>query len=1258
MFNGRGTIRLIMDMQACQTAGSANRGVGRYSHNLFKAILELKSEIEVNILTTSYLPHTVEPLTLPSNRVIRLPELPDWPTTRQYVGGEQENLDAQAYSAVISPLNSDVIHVSHVFEGFSERVALPAFNRKPPGQIYSATLHDLIPLIYQKHYFQSDVFRKWYLSRLAWLRQADLLLANSESSRQDAINLLGIDSWRIVTIHGGVASHFVPAQDSYTLKQSLAKRFNLRSRFVLYAGGDDYRKNISGAIAAYAGISTKIRRDCNLVIVCAMEDQRKSMYLDEARKNGLQDNDVLITGFISENELVSFYQTCDAFIFPSLYEGLGLPVLEAMACGAPVIGGNNSSIKEIIAKEDALFDADSTTSITKRLTQLLSDAHFSQQLRDYGISRVKDFSWGKSAKIALEAFYEATARVRSVGVSTAQCGLLKRKRLAILTPLPPCRSGIADYNAEFLPYLARHFDVDLYVEGYDVSSEHITVAYRIFNVSKFSIVAHNYDAILYEIGNSEFHVHMLPLLRRFPGVVGLHDAYLSGMYGYIDFNCGNAGSYLQEMIFSHGPRARRFFAPCQKTQEPNGAAMVELPCTKRVLDMATGIISHSPYNLTVAQECYPEGWSAPYRIIPQMVVPVKLWSPAKKADVKKELGFSDSDVLVTTFGHITWTKWGDRLLNAFFTMPELAGRNQVYLIFAGELANDDFGRNLKQSIDKSALKNRVNITGYLSKENFEKYLHISDVAIQLRTKSRGGTPKGVLDCLAHGVPVIVNNDASYTDYPDNVVYKLPADPTVQEIASALVLLLSDDNVKTQFSVAGLNHVRTQHDPACCAAAYASAIHEFTERARQCDLETNFSAFSPHIAACNDPNAAAMTTSVWLHSIASPEFMRCRLFIDVSHISEFDHGTGIQRVVREIVHALYCSNRSGFEPIAVELVEGHLRLAADWLTNQGILLPFEKSAASAGCEISFKAGDVLLMLDSSWARYREFYPSFEKARANGVPIYTVIYDLLPIILPCGNFVDGGREWFSGWFNDACKESDGLICISQAVADDVATQLDAIPELSVRPKIGYWHLGANFIVNTETPENGTTLEDVDKPYLLMVGTIEPRKSHLVALEAMELLWDEGHSLKLCIAGKEGWMVSDLMERLRNHPMLGTKLFLFEKPTDTEISCLYTNAAALLFLSKGEGFGLPLVEAANYGTPIVCSDIPVFHEIAADFATYVEHTDSCRLATDLRDWFLKYKSGNLPDTRSMPRLTWEQSAEELLDVAVNNRWYRGKK
>jgi glycosyltransferase involved in cell wall biosynthesis len=451
----RRSVRILFDMQACQTVGSAQRGIGRFSQALFKAITAAAPPREIYALGSS---QHVFPLTLdsfPENRQYSVGPLPDWNTARDFEGGEQDSLDAAVWRAVADRINPDIVHVSHVFEGMGDRYPLPRASKRPTGQVLSATLYDLIPLRFAQHYFQDSRVERWYRHRLQWLRQADLLLSISESSRQDAIDLLGLDPSRIVTIHGGISAHFKPVADPVAARERLCARYGInRRRFILYTGGDDHRKNLQGAIEGYAELPHEVRQSTQLVIVCAIEPHRKEMFLDFARKSGVQTNDVLFVGFVPEDDLVAFYSTCDLFVFPTLYEGLGLPVLEAMACGAPVIGGNNSSIRELISDAEARFDAARPSAIAESIYRVLTDATFADRLRREGLVQATRFTWERSAHIALEAFDTALREKREAGTRAAQSGWLKRMRIAMFTPLPPCRSGIADYNAQFLPFLA------------------------------------------------------------------------------------------------------------------------------------------------------------------------------------------------------------------------------------------------------------------------------------------------------------------------------------------------------------------------------------------------------------------------------------------------------------------------------------------------------------------------------------------------------------------------------------------------------------------------------------------------------------------------------------------------------------------------------------------------------------------------------------------------------------------------------------
>src|SRR5262245_33422183 len=301
------SLRILLDLQACQTASSGPRGIGRYSHALFAAILEEARDREIFVHLADQLPNVVNLAGLSESRVIRSPALPAWESPRDFLGGERDSLDSLSFSAFIGSIGADIVHISHVFEDLGNRVTLPSFAQRAAGQVYSATLYDLIPLVFQAQYFQDEVFRKWYLARVEWLKKADLLLAISESSRRDAIELLGIQPWRIVTIHGGVSPRFRPPPNVRAVSSQLKKRFGLRNRFILYTGADDYRKNMTGAIEGYAAVPAQLRENCQLVIVCSIHDSRMRTYVDFERSVGLTSDDVVMTGVVWEDDLGALF---------------------------------------------------------------------------------------------------------------------------------------------------------------------------------------------------------------------------------------------------------------------------------------------------------------------------------------------------------------------------------------------------------------------------------------------------------------------------------------------------------------------------------------------------------------------------------------------------------------------------------------------------------------------------------------------------------------------------------------------------------------------------------------------------------------------------------------------------------------------------------------------------------------------------------------------------------------------------------------
>lgn len=165
--------------------------------------------------------------------------------------------------------------------------------------------------------------------------------------------------------------------------------------------------------------------------------------------------------------------------------------------------------------------------------------------------------------------------------------------------------------------------------------------------------------------------------------------------------------------------------------------------------------------------------------------------------------------------------------------------------------------------------------------------------------------------------------------------------------------------------------------------------------------------------------------------------------------------------------------------------------------------------------------------------------------------------------------------------------------------------------------------------------------------MMGTLDPSKGHAFVLDAFELLWKCDVNASLVIVGKQGWMVEALVERLRQHTELNKRLFWFDDISDEQLEAAYVSSLCLIAASYGGGSGLPLIEAAQHKLPIIARDIPVFREVAGDHAFYFNTTEPEQLAQSIKQWLDLYANKEHPMSNNMPWLTWQQSAQQLLEA-----------
>ncbi|WP_232291075.1 glycosyltransferase family 4 protein [Burkholderia ubonensis] len=387
-----------------------------------------------------------------------------------------------------------------------------------------------------------------------------------------------------------------------------------------------------------------------------------------------------------------------------------------------------------------------------------------------------------------------------------------------------------------------------------------------------------------------------------------------------------------------------------------------------------------------------------------------------------------------------------------------------------------------------------------------------------------------------------------------------------------------------------------------------------------------------------------------------KFMRHRLFFDVTELAEFDKGTGIQRVTRALLHALRQKTPVDWKviPVRGDGVKGHF-VTATALAERQLAGNLDPSVEIA---IEPAKGDIFLSVDLAYNITPSLRQELVRFRAHGVGVYFVVYDLIPLMYP--EWFEGTNAWFEGndylklfnfWFECVREESDGMICISDAVRKDVISWLERFPPTRRdQPKLEYFHLGSD--ITESLPSRGlpTNAQDVlaqlkSSTTFLMVGTLEPRKGHELALDAIEKLWADGRDVKLVFVGRAGWKVEHLTERIKRHSNLNRRLFWLDGISDEYLRQVYMASSALFALSLAEGFGLPLVEAAHFKLPLIVRDIPVFREICRNAATYFSGESSEDLKALLVEWLAKRNSGQcrLPD--GMKVLSWPESAQQLM-------------
>jgi len=267
---------------------------------------------------------------------------------------------------------------------------------------FIVTIHDISILLFPKNH--SVRFRIYYYNLLKYIaKKATKIITVSNNSKKDICNYLDVPEEKIEVIYGAVEENCF-SKNSDKSNQKILKKYGIKNKFILYSGGMGARKNLKVLVKAFAEIQKNAKEKYDLVLT-GEKNIITNQLSNLTKELGIRKN-VIFTGYILEKDLSSLYHSAELMVYPSLYEGFGFPLLEAMICGTPIICSNSSSLPEVVGDAALLVDTQDYIQLSNAIIEVLNNETLKIELLRKGIVRVKKFSWKKSAKKLLSVLEE------------------------------------------------------------------------------------------------------------------------------------------------------------------------------------------------------------------------------------------------------------------------------------------------------------------------------------------------------------------------------------------------------------------------------------------------------------------------------------------------------------------------------------------------------------------------------------------------------------------------------------------------------------------------------------------------------------------------------------------------------------------------------------------------------------------------------------------------------------------------------------
>ena len=512
-------MNIAFDATAILGPGSRNRGIGNYNVAQFNEILKQDKENQyfcINYFDVSIFGEETK-------NYNNLTEEMLWCGEDLFLSRSPDYIEVfgDMIKHFILRNEIDVFYITSPFDGhvFSYKKEWFA-DAKVMVMVY-----DIIPLLMIDDYLNNYNTLRDYLNRTEVFLFADKILTISECAKHDVSKVIGVDENKIDVIYGAPSDMYKKIHINDNEREELFSKFDIIDEFIFCSAGDDRRKNVDGVISAYFKLPKELIEKYQLVVTCSLTPENLKRH-NEMVTNLQLESRVIFTNFVEAQELIYLYNLATIMVFPSKYEGFGLPVVEAFACGTPVLTSNNSSLGEIAGDAAATIDPFNIDDIARGMEELLTTSN----LEDYvnkGYERNKLFQWSEVAIKTIKA-------INSVQVDKAQTGnLVEKQKIAIFTPLSSAESAILDHSVDIILGICKYFDVDIYIEDGSDANYSLPENANVYNHNMFNKKKKQYFRIIYQLGDSLYYTYMHQYIKENGGIAILHDYNMhSAVYSY------------------------------------------------------------------------------------------------------------------------------------------------------------------------------------------------------------------------------------------------------------------------------------------------------------------------------------------------------------------------------------------------------------------------------------------------------------------------------------------------------------------------------------------------------------------------------------------------------------------------------------------------------------------------------------------------------------------------------------------------------